>query len=218
MKPYYDHAGVTIYHADCRELMPTLSADVVLTDPPYNAKTIGKLHRNYLNSGFPLPEKEYAEFCSSWFAGARAVSSRLAFTPGIYHVWLYPPPAWVLCWHKPSSVSYNATGGFNVWEPILVYGRCPNRFTHDYYRLVPQNLRKGPERNHPCPKPLELLLWLIIGVSNEKETVLDPFSGSGTTLLAAKRLGRKAVCIEIEEEYCEMAATRLSQDMLDLEW
>ena len=72
------------------------------------------------------------------------------------------------------------------------------------------------ERNgHPCPKPVEWMLWLVKWVSLEDETILDPFMGSGTTLVAAKQLGRRAIGIEIEERYCEIAANRLRQEVLE---
>jgi site-specific DNA-methyltransferase (adenine-specific) len=74
------------------------------------------------------------------------------------------------------------------------------------------------EKNgHPCPKPLGLMRWLVARVSKPNETVLDPFMGSGTTLLAAKDMGHRAIGIEIEERYCEIAAKRLSQEVLPLE-
>jgi len=69
--------------------------------------------------------------------------------------------------------------------------------------------------DHPCPKPIRWVTWLTSMVSQEGETVLDPFMGSGTTLRAARDLGRKAIGIEIEERYCEIAARRLDQAVLD---
>jgi hypothetical protein len=70
--------------------------------------------------------------------------------------------------------------------------------------------------DHPCPKPESLMRELVALFSDDGETILDPFMGSGTTLVAAKRLGRKGIGIELEEKYCEIAARRLAQGALDL--
>jgi site-specific DNA-methyltransferase (adenine-specific) len=73
------------------------------------------------------------------------------------------------------------------------------------------------ERNgHPCPKPIEWMMWAVAIGSVEGETIIDPFAGSGTTGRAAKDMGRKAVLIEREERYCEIAARRMAQDVLPL--
>jgi site-specific DNA-methyltransferase (adenine-specific) len=108
-----------------------------------------------------------------------------------------------------------ARGGFTTMQPILYYGKD--------YRAGKGALPSGKavteasEKNgHPCPKPIGAWSWLLDKVSQEGETVVDPFMGSGTTLRAAKDLGRKAIGIEISEEYCEIAATRLSQEVLPL--
>ena len=127
-------------------------------------------------------------------------------------MWNYPPAKWVICWHKPGAVCYNATGGFNIWEPILIYGNV-GRYTEDYFSSTPRNFSTGPEKLHPCPKNFDLWTWIILKIPEEL-TILDPFMGSGTTLVAAKELGRKAIGIEIEEKYCEIAAKRLAQEIL----
>jgi len=75
---------------------------------------------------------------------------------------------------------------------------------------------KGINKTHPCEKPIELLTWCI-GFTGGAQTILDPFMGSGTTLRAAKDLGRKAIGCELEERYCEIAAKRMSQEVLDFE-
>ena len=155
-------------------------------------------------------------FCREWFTLASAKTDRLIFSSGIAHIWEYPKPRWVICWHKPSSVSFSALGGYNAWEPILVYGKLPKgqRFIHDVLTYVPMNFVTEEWAQHPCPK--QPILWkkLVETISVEGETILDPFMGSGTTLRAAKDLGRKAIGIEIEERYCEIAAKRMAQGVL----
>ena len=215
MTPYYEDQTCTIYLGDCLDILPRLErADLVLTDPPYNAGDIGKNHRRYENTKFPMDDADYRAFCQDWFAKASGLAERLVFSPGISHVGCYPPALWMIAWSKPGAVGFSRLQGFNVWEPILVYGQTPGKVVHDLYTLTPQNQRSGPERDHPCPKPLELWQWLMLQVSEENELIVDPFLGSGTTLRVAKNLGRRAIGIEAVERYCEIAALRLSQQVL----
>lgn len=193
VKPYYDHGGATIYHGDCRELFPLVGVvDAIITDPPYN-----------------VLDEEWDDLDEKWLDFAMEWSSLILFTPGIANIWKYPPADWVLCWLKPGSTRRNGTGGFNHWEPILQYGK--NKWPVDMIRLPPQ--RQIATGGHPCPKPIKLFKWLIEGTT--AETILDPFMGSGTTLRAAKDLGRKSIGIEIEERYCEIAANRLGQEVFE---
>ena len=163
VKPYYDHAGITIYHGDCREILPQLEPiDLVLTDPPYNAKDIGVKSKKYLSGSFRRSDGDYQLFCSEWFSLCRTLTDRVVFTPGTYHIWNYPPAFWVAAWHKPSAVSYNATGGFNIWEPILMYGRPPTRLPKDLYTLVPRNLGRGPGARTSMPQAVGIV-DLVVG-------------------------------------------------------
>ncbi len=215
MKPYYQDEWVTIYHGDCREILPDLpKVDLVLTDPPYNAKNIGPNQRVYEGTIMQLPDNEYKAFCSEWFELSMVQSETLVFTPGISNTHNYPQPKWQLCWHKPASVSFNRMGGFNAWEPVFVYGNTKGaRFGQDYLLYNTLNFNKGDEKNHPCPKPVSLWQYLM---GNFAGVVLDPFLGSGTTAVCAKKLNRHCIGIEIEEKYCEIAAKRCSQQVFDL--
>lgn len=217
MKPYYEHNGITIYLGDCREIMPQLDAiDLVFTDPPYNAKDIGPNHRKYEGTMMQLPETEYRKFCADWFHKASKISRRQVFTPGIANTHAYPQTKWQICWHKATSVSFNRMGGFNAWEPVFIYGDTKKvRLGQDYLYFITNNLMKGAEKDHPCPKPIRFWTHLLDKFCFKDETVLDPFLGSGTTLRAAKDLGRKAIGIDIHEPYCEIAAKRLEQEVFD---
>jgi site-specific DNA-methyltransferase (adenine-specific) len=218
IKPYYEDKWVKIFLGDCREILPQLDVkvDLVLTDPPYNATDIGPNHRIYINQTMKLSDGEYADFCSTWFNLILNITERISFTPGIANLWLYPAPKWVLCWHKPSAISYNKLGGFNAWEPILIYGKPKGRFGQDYIRQDPLNFSQGPEKNHPCPKPQKVWDWIINGMSEAGDLILDPFLGSGTTAYCAKKLNRRCIGIEIEEKYCEIAAKRCCQEVMEL--
>jgi DNA modification methylase len=204
MTPYYSHAGITIYHADCRDILPHLEpVDLVLTDPPYGV-------------GFSYGEyKDTAEnFSKSILPVIVNLSDRypMAAFCSMRQMRILPPFQWVLCWNHPGSTRRNAVRGFSIWEPIFLYGRGWN-VANDAITLADcVNHDKG--NDHPCPKPLRLFKWLLS--LHPGENILDPFMGSGTTLVAAKQLGRKAIGIEIEEKYCEIAVKRLAQEVLDL--
>ena len=204
-EPYYDHAGITIYHADIRELAAELDGDVVVTDPPYG---IG------------------VEYSEEWCDDADLVTSlascvapmmmrigRAAFTPGIPNIatWLTRLDiSDIGSLHHPASTS-RSPWGFQATNIILYVGKCPN-----WKSATGTPLGNREQLDHPCPKPYKAWSWVVCKASLEGETVIDPFMGSGTTLLAAKNNGRKAIGIEIEERYCEVAANRLSQEVMNL--
>ena len=209
----------TIIKGDCLEVMKGYGDkifDLILTDPPYNAKNIGPNARVYSEGIMQLPPEEYKKFCTDWITEALRISHRVVFTPGIANVCYYPQPDWIACWHKPGGRIFYRFGGFNAWEPIFLYGKIPKgkRLPQDYLLVNTMNFTKGPEKDHPCPKPLELMRILVDTFSLEGERVLDPFTGSGTTLVAAKSLNRQYAGIEMNEKYIEIARKRLSQEML----
>lgn len=198
-KPYYDQEGITIYHSDCRLILPELEpVDLVLTDPPYGIS----LELTPWDKSIPSPSK--------WLYNLFGKAKTILITPGNGNQNIYPRPNWVLSWFRPGSVQRVREGtGFSHWEPVLLYGE--NNFPFDAKQISANN----PDANcgHPCPKPIKLFIWLISKAGNFN-TILDPFMGSGTTLVAAKQLGRKAIGIEIEEKYCEIAVKRLAQKVL----
>ena len=219
-EPYYNNGGQTIFLGDCLEIMRVFedkSFDLVLTDPPYNAKDIGPNKKKYIESQMQVPLPQYKKFCQNWIKEVLRIGKRVVFTPGIANICYYPQPDWVACWHKPAAVSFNRFGGFNAWEPVMLYGKIPKgkRLPQDYILENTLNFKKGPEAEHPCPKPLNLIMRLIDTFSLDDEIILDPFLGSGTTLVATKILGRKATGIEISERYCKISVDRLKQDILD---
>jgi len=193
-EPYYQDEHVKLYCGDCREILPELGAvDLVLTDPPYEAT-----------------EEKWDALDTEWLTLARQCSGLVLFTPGIWNIWKYPKADWVLCWVKQGSTRRNATGGFNHWEPILQYGKC--KWMVDT-KILPDCANHTAEAgSHPCPKPLGLFRWIVGGTKAKR--ILDPFAGSGTTGVAAKLAGRRAILIEIEERYCKIAANRLRQKVL----
>lgn len=211
LAPYYSSGGITIYHGDFRQILPSIAADVVVTDSPYG---VGVKYASFDDT------KENVSELARSLGGMLGSFSRAAIFSGVPQMWMWPQPEWVLCWSYAPATNEFSPWGFAQWQPILVYGkdpfleRClgprPTVFTH----------ARPPEREgraHPCPKPLPVMRWTLNRVSREDEIVVDPFSGSGTTLVAAKLERRRAIGIEIEERYCEIAAKRCSQGVLNFE-
>ena len=205
MKPYYEHAGITIYHGDCREVLPTVAADVAITDPPYNVGL------EYCNGD---KRTDYREWSEEWF---RICIRPLVFTPGLANLGLWlsiEHPRWVCAWVKPNQNSPSALNGFNAWEPVLVYGKHRKPVGQDIW--ISNIAMQTGVGDHPCPKHLPSWRKIVESFATPSDVIVDPFCGSGTTLRVAKDTARRAIGIEIEERYCEIAAKRLSQEVLPL--
>ena len=218
MKPYYEADGITIYNADCRDVLPSLSADVLLTDPPYGVdggrggqarRVDGKAK---YHGDWPDTVDYIRDVVVPAVTQAVRMTDRGAVTPGVRCLFMYPTPHDMGVFFSPASASFSSWG-IQTCHPILYYGL-------DYRRgkgPLPNGRsinEAAPKNGHPCPKPFKAWKWLAEKVSLEGETIIDPFMGSGTTLRAAKDLGRKAIGIEIEERYCEIAVKRLAQEVL----
>ncbi len=215
--PYYDKDGITIYNADCREVLPFLEpVDLVLTDPPYgigeaagrNKKRGGKFR------GKLIPARDYGY--SEWdnqrgdigaINHARHISQFQCIWGGNYFADILPAvPSW-LVWDKRNGDTDFADCEL-AWTN---YGCAVRKIEHLWHGM----LREGKEqRFHPTQKPLKVMTWCI-SLCKKAETILDPFMGVGTTLVAAKLLGKKAIGIEISEEYCRIAVQRLAQGVMD---
>ena len=200
MKPYWrnEEHDLTIYHGDCLEVMPELGRefDLCLTDPPY---------------GLNFRGAKWDADIPDWLPSAREAAGVVCFTTAPTTAWAYPEPSWVLCWFSPGSTARSVSGGFNHWTPVLLYGDA--KFPVDCIRLPRIAHVQPPDFPHPSPKPIALFEWITEHASEEGGSVLDPFLGSGTTLVACYRLGRAGVGIEISEEYCELAARRLDAEI-----
>lgn len=215
MKPYYSDDAVTIYHGDCRDVLPSLSADVVVTDAPYNAQfDYGDMTDD------DRTWDEYAAWLNERVVMMEAAAAGPVFVfvsvKGMLALSKIHDPKWVGAWARPGAG--NPAGDnrglliLPTWEPCMVFGDL-TRFkgaTPDLWRSHALSERNG----HPCPKPLPLMRSMLTKIPGD--SVIDPFMGSGTTLRAAKDLGRKATGVEISEAYCEIAAMRMAQEVLDL--
>lgn len=220
MTPYYEQDGITIYLGDCRDILPTLEPGYVfLTDPVYGvdggrggSKIRGKA--TYQSSGWHDDEEYVHTVCVPVVEMLIADGLRGAITPGIRCMGQYPTPADIGCFWTPASTGCGSWG-LTVFQPILYYGKDPRGGT-GAWPTGKQVTERAEQNGHPCPKPINPWKWLLNKVSMGGDTIIDPFMGSGTTLRAAKDLGRRAIGIEIEERYCEIAAKRLQQAVLPL--
>ena len=218
--PYYQDDSCTIYHGDCLEILPTLesqSIDLVLTDPPYG------VNLNVDNSRFSGGHNASKRRQGSGTSGERRQSiagDDSEFNPHFLLnygrrqiIWgwnNYPDKlgrGGCLVWIKKNEASF---GTFLGDAEIAFVSRANGVYCH-------KDLSHNSEarfRKHPTQKPLSLFKWCLEKYSKWGEVILDPFMGSGTTLEAAKQLGRKAIGIELEEKYCEIAAERLQQEYM----
>lgn len=219
--PYYEDEWVTLYHGDCLALDAWLEADVLVTDPPY-----GTGYRSGWSSVSDSRTKNKPSVegivgdddTAARDSALAAWGDRPAL---VFGTWRVPRPSGTrhrLIWHKRNTNPGMRAGGspwYSADEEIYVLGAGfagPHSQTvipTDEYRASAQG--QAAKIGHPTPKPIRLLEHLIertVGV------IADPFAGSGSTLVAAKQLGRRCIGVELEERYCEIAADRLAQDTL----
>ena len=255
MNPYFSDKWVTIYHGDCREILPQLDVkvDLMFADPPFN---VGK---KYGRNGDR--RDDYYGWCESWIdlCFAKLVDS------GSIYLMLIPRHLQEIYpmlgsrgvfineihWRNVSA-AHSKRGFWNTYQPILLYGKTEN-YTFNTYAQTRKNMERwtewftgakgqmqdywddipfvyagsihhkeailkpnSNEKVHPCQMPNELAVRAIMFSSNEGNLILDPFLGSGTTCYCAKKLNRHSIGIEISEKYCEIAAKRCSQEVMEL--
>ena len=223
MKPYYEENGITIYHGDCRDILPSLpKVDLVLTDPPY-----GKLAGASADGGSKaIGGKGFVEankYDLSWDTYTiNHPDLDLIFLHGMnYIIWganyfwdHFKPTNSLIVWDKKCQNGWDDT--FSDGEiAISSYGK---KLTI-YRQLWVGALKSGEtvKRQHPTEKPPELMRWILgTYITEPFKTVIDPFMGSGTTLRAAKDLGKNCIGIEINEQFCDIAVRRLQQEVLPL--
>ena len=205
MTPYYADDHVTLYHARWEDVPPVLlRADVLVTDPPYGIGRDGKPpstsshggHKGYTFHGWDAGRP-------SSFDGLLGATDAQVIWGGNYFADLLPPTGGWLVWDKGQRI--DQADAELAWTSLPTPVRV---FTLNRVALMMDGAV------HPTQKPVALMRWVI-----EKcppGTILDPYAGSGTTLVAAKSLNRKSIGVECVEAYCEVAAKRLSQEVLGL--
>ncbi len=209
IKPYYSDDAVVIYNTDCRDILPKLSYNSVITDPVWP----GNLIPEFKNIN---PFSTFKSMCAS-LALQKRVAVHLGCNSDPEMLRFVPAQFFRVCWLRYQLPSYMGPllKGSDV---AYLYGSPPK--ARPGRKLIPgecnSRSRWGKEANHPCPRKLDHATFLVDIWSELEDIILDPFMGSGTTLRAAKNLRRKAIGIEIEERYCEVAAKRMSQEVLPL--
>lgn len=210
MTPYYADDLVTLYHGDCREVATWLEADVLVTDPPYGIDYRSNAQRQTLARSIEGDRDTTVRDDALNLWGDKPAL--------IFGTWRVARPSrtrQVLVWDTKGALGMGAMD--LPWKPshqeIYVLGRgFTGRRGSDVITCAPVQSLGYNGRQHPHEKPVDLLLRLLDKCP--PGVVADPFAGSGPTLVAAKRLGRHAVGVELEERYCEIAARRLSQGVL----
>lgn len=220
MDPYYEDGQVTLYLGDCREITEWLAADVLVTDPPYGMRYEDRQGGRIANDETTSSRDAALE---AWGAGPALV----------FGTWRVQRPALtrqVLIWDKsegngmgggstsPWGLSHEEIYLLGSWPPISPGGRFregghPQR-SSGVIRVSNYNTQASIRPDHPTPKPVSLMEHLIVRCPSG--AIADPFAGSGSTLIAARNLGRRAIGVELDERYCEVIARRLSQSVLEL--
>lgn len=217
-KPFYQDGSCTIYNADCRKVLPWLEpVDLLLTDPPYGIDESNRVAKRAKDGaerpGGPPKFFESSNWDkdppSSWLIESTQQAARTQILWGGNYFGLSASSCW-LVWDKDN-------GATDFADCELAWTNMQKAVRKFKWRWNGMLQEKGGDKKkarvHPTQKPLALMRWCLSLVP-DAHTVLDPFMGSGTTLVAAKLEGRKAIGIEISEQYCEAAAERLRQGVL----
>lgn len=213
-KPYYEDQFVRLFHGDAFKLLRRIVAAAgeftVITDPPYGT---GWITGEPSKAGIFVADgvrPDWDVWNTKWLRFTDDAKACAIFAPDHRLAELFK-------WYGTGRLRYyvksntrpalNGNDAPSV-EPIFITPRV--RFSKRPAHLEAYN----GDAEHPCQKPVSVMTWLVEDVAGIHETVIDPFAGSGTTLVAAKALGRRAIGIEQSLEFCEMAARRLRQEML----
>lgn len=215
MNPYYQDDHITLYHADCLQHLDMLDqADVLITDPPYGMNYKSGHNKTKVQEKIQgdLDVKARDKVLKAWTSEDRPAL--------VFGTWRAPRPQCrnVIAWLKGSSPGMGDLSmpwGLS-WEEIYVLGKgFEGRRVTNYINIPVEAAGALTRPDHPTPKPVPLMEELIRKCP-ETWTIIDPFAGSGSTLRAAKNLGRKCIGFEIEEKYCEIIANRCAQETLGI--
>ena len=186
---------------DLARLLDGARADLCLTDPPYG---IGESYESHDDT-----QENLRHMVDGFFGQARAASDVVLLTPGNVNQRHYPKPEWTLAWFVPAGTG-SGPWGFSCWQPVLAYGKDPYLAAGKGCRPDALVMTESADNTlaHPCPKPVGVWSWLMERGSLDGALILDPFSGSGTSIIAAEKTGRRCCAIEIEPKYVQVAIER----------
>lgn len=214
-EPYYhdEASGITIYHGDNRLILPTLGRfDLLCTDPPYG---IGEARKPNASRSVLARARDFGcqswddEVPPRWLIEQAIAAARYSIIFGGNYFGLPASSCW-LVWDKDNGANDFADCEL-AWTNIP---KAVRRIRHRWQGMLQENMADKEPRFHPTQKPVPVMAWALAQAPADCMTVLDPFMGSGTTLRAAKDSGKRAVGIEREEKYCEIAAKRMAQGVL----
>lgn len=223
MKPTYQNGPVTLYCGDCRKVREAIDVtgiDCLVTDPPYGVQlkesreksgvSTKRMASKFYTDGPEWVIQEIIPRCQEWIEAI----GRACLTPGTRMLQHYPYAADMGGIFVPNGAGLSRWG-FQCYHPILFYGKCPHRAK--YQSSYPTSVRSGPtwipERgvDHPCPKPVRFMRWMVERSSLPGETVADCFMGSGTTAIACIQTGRKFIGVELDKHFFQIAVKRIEK-------
>lgn len=220
MKPYYQDDLVTLYHGDCLEVTEWLRADVLVTDPPYGIEAESRKGA-YRGAGSQVRKHNPIINDNNTVARDKSLKQwgdRPAIVFGSWRMARPEHTQHVLIWWKRGHAPGPTNAPFmSQHEEIYVLGKGFRSTSPPMRSVIETKEHRGNEVakiGHPTPKPVGMMELLIDRCP--EGVIADPFAGSGATLLAARNLGRKVIGVELEEKYCELIVSRLSQQVFDL--
>lgn len=208
-----EHIGdATLYLGDCRDILPGLGkVDAVVTDPPYGIA--------FPYEGYDDTLENLEALIASFVPASRAIADRVIITPGVSNIQRYPVADWIAAWTWETTATFGKLG-FSQWQPILYYGKDLAGFgsvngaiksDRIHFAGGSAKISSDDPSIHTCPKPLGFMRRLLTRFTNEGETVLDPFLGSGSTAVASMGMNRPFIGIEREEKYFDIACRRIEE-------
>lgn len=238
--PYYERDGIVIYHGDCLDVLREITAgsvelDAVVTDVPYASgarseagkKTSGAMVRGERWKSKPIENDQMTTAGFVWFLREMCYASRELLVDGGAFVTFIDWRQWPHLVGAVESTNLRVNGmgvwdkqsmglgqGFRSQHELFLFASKGTATVHDHGVGNVLRFRRDSNSLHPSPKPVEIMAQILRVVTPDGGMVLDPCMGAGSTLRAAADLGRRAIGIEVEERYCEIAAERLRQKTL----